>query len=194
MIDFSKTLGSNNTKNQPIVIYRSKEEAERATGYFVVGTLRVTQRLADAIQRYVWSNGITTFTRENKRKTSSNYYTLKFTLKLYYKDALKDNSTKYGWVERGHHKGSFNSLLKPTVFRRVTNEHGETERFSYPPNPETVAKYEAILEKTPDLNQLYFWICRKYPSEILGMSYSTVMPEYLKEKEFDIDEYSDFYD
>lgn len=193
MVDFKKVFGKgreSEDKNKPkIVLYKSKYEAEADTGYFSIGSLFVTAALADKIRRYILSNGLLTYNRENKRKTSDNYYTLNFTLKLYYKDAYRDNSTKYGYIDCVGHAGNLKHLLKGNSFRRL-DEFGEAESFHYPPPPENVTKYDAVKEKTPEFIQLYFWICQKYPSEIINMSYSKIRPSYLNN--LHIDEACDF--
>lgn len=196
MIDFNKAFGKSNepseTDKPKIVIHRSQAEAEAETGYFYISSMIVSAKVADAIRDFVNSKGLRTYTRENKRKTSNNYYTLKFTLKLYYIDPYRNNATKYGWIDHRGHEGNFKSSLKGTTFRRL-DKFGEYESFHHGPSQETVAKYEEIWEKTPDLKQLYFWICQKYPSHIKDISYTKIKPAYLNDDDEDF-AYGDEFD
>ena len=184
MINFNKEPED---KDKPkIVIYKSKEEAEAETGYFSIDSIVVKARLGDAIRAFVIGKGLVTYMRKNKRKTSNNFYTLKFTLKLYYINPYSNNGTKYGYIDGVGHQGNFKSLMKGNTFRRV-DKFGESESVHYGPSSETVAKYDEVFEKTPDLKQLYFWICQKYPTEIIDMSYTRIKPSYLNDTELNED-------
>jgi hypothetical protein len=155
------------------VIYRSREEAERETGYFSVYYLKMDEELSKRVCDYITSAGLTTYMRENKRKTSLNYYTLNFILRLYYKDPKSDLSIKYGILSAHGALG----WLKPGLATKrssYTNRSGEfpVERiFVHGPSQDHLDEVEALEEKTPDLDQMYFWICRKYPDGILWVSY-----------------------
>lgn len=160
---------------KPIVLYRSKEEAESDSGYFRVNAMMISARLAKKIHTYIEQEGLLTFLRENVHKTSSNYYTLKFTLKLYYTDPEKDFSTKHGWLTAGETLG----WMKPSLEHayRMKSRNGPSILGGLRSEQEkTIAKYEELKKTTPDLTQVYFWICRKYPQEIIHMDYSTDVP------------------
>lgn len=196
MLDFNKAFGKPSEpsdKDKPkIVIHRSQAEAEAETGYFYISSMIVSAQVADAIRDFVNRKGLRTYTRENKRKTSNNYYTIKFTLKLYYIDPVRNNATKYGWIDHRGHEGNLKSSVKGTTIR-MRDKYGEYESFYHGPSQEAVAKYEEIWEKTPDLKQLYFWICQKYPSHIKDMSYTKTKPSYLNDDDEDF-AYGDEFD
>jgi hypothetical protein len=160
---------------QDNVFYTSKEEAERQTGYFYIGSLGIRPALANKIDAFINKNGIVTYSRESKRKTSFNQYTLNFTLLRYYKDPKRDLSEKYSVIS---HRGALGYLklgltTKRTYVSELACGHPGGKTFVHGPTESGVAKYEEIKAKTPELSQMYFWICRKYPSGIIFMSYAT---------------------
>lgn len=193
MIDFGKAFGTNKDdedKNKPEMVYfKSKQEAERETGYFKVSSIQVTPELAKSILSFVQRNGLQTYARENKKKTSYNHYTLKFTMRNYYINGQSGNDYKYCWIERGVTQGNLTSLVKTNIVRR-TDADGETVRTMYGPSDMDTFQYDLVKSKTPDLNQLYFWICQKYPSHLKRMTYSRIMPSYLEGVELDTDDYN----
>ncbi|EKN6043337.1 hypothetical protein [Yersinia enterocolitica] len=66
------------------VLFKTKEEAEVQTGYFSVSSLMITLDLARKISSYIASNGLTTFSQPNQKKTCDNTYTLNITPKIYH--------------------------------------------------------------------------------------------------------------
>ncbi|WP_122340012.1 hypothetical protein [Pseudomonas caricapapayae] len=193
MIDLGKAFGTkkdDEDKDKPEMVYfKSKEEAERETGYFKVWSIQITPELADSIFDYVRRTGIRTYARENKKKTAYNHYTLKFIMRNYYVNPQSDNSYKYCWIERGGAEGIYSSLTKSSIETRVDGK-GELIRTEYSPSDQDVFKYDLIKSKTPDLNQLYFWICRKYPSHLKSMTYDRIRPSYLEGVEAEFDDYN----
>ncbi|KTB91602.1 hypothetical protein AO073_01640 [Pseudomonas syringae ICMP 11293] len=194
MIDFNDAFGSKKVdldKDKPEMVYfKSKEEAERDTGFFRVSAIQVTPELARSILSFVQGNGLQTFALISKKKTSYNHYTLKFTMRHYYAYPQQGNDYKYCWIERGGRQGDLTSLVKTTITRR-TDANGEVVRTEYGPSDENTFKYELVKSKTPDLNQLYFWICQKYPSQLKRMTYHRIRPSFLEGIEAEFDDYNE---
>ncbi|RMO65374.1 hypothetical protein ALQ37_200134 [Pseudomonas syringae pv. aptata] len=192
MINFNDVFGTKKVdqdKNKPEMVYfKNKEEAERETGYFKVSSIQVTPELAKSILSFVQRNGLQTFAQISKKKTSYNHYTLKFTMRQYYASPGRGNHYKYCWIERGVTQGNLTSLRKTTITRR-TDANGEIVRTEHGPSEMDSFQYDLVKSKTPDLNQLYFWICQKYPNHLKRMSYERIMPSYLEGVELTVDDY-----
>ncbi|MEN4750721.1 hypothetical protein ABEH28_13240 [Pseudomonas sp. Ps21-P2] len=193
MINFNDAFGTKKVdqdKNKPEMVYfKNKEEAERETGYFRVSSIQVTPELARSILSFVQGNGLQTFAQISKKKTSYNHYTLKFTMRHYYASPGKGNGYKYCWIERGVTQGNLTSLRKTTITRR-TDANGEIVRTEHGPSEMDSFQYDLVKSKTPDLNQLYFWICQKYPSQLKRMTYNRIRPSYLEGVEAEFDDYN----
>lgn len=127
------------------IIFVSKEEAEQKTGYFFVDSILITCSLYEKIDEYINKNGLMTYCRSNLAKTSNNTYTLNFTLKHYYNRPDKPKN----YISKGGALGIYSKARDaiPIVF-------------------------EALQKRSPTIEDMYFWIARKYPSHILWMKYS----------------------
>jgi hypothetical protein len=120
------------------VYFNSQESVERTTGkHLSVHILIVSRELGCRISDYVSRAGLSTYYRQNLRKTSSNTYTVRFTLRQYF-------FTENLWIVG---QGRYGFAKDDTVIERLNRE-------------------------TPTLTDLYFWICRKYRSDIRRMRYS----------------------
>lgn len=124
------------------VIYRSREEAEKDTGYFSVGAVKITADLGSRLWSYLQKERLNTWFGENKAQTSENLYTLKFTLRAY---------STYAWLNRGSARG-------------------------YLKRHQASREYEALMKRTPDLDEIYFCICRKYPEDVITVQYQRQPP------------------
>lgn len=150
------------------VIYRSREEAEKETGYFSVSAVKVTADLSERICSYIRAEGLQTYTRENKRKTSYNYYTLKFTLRLYYKTSSK-NKYQFGWLTDQAALGHLKPRLANFGFPIPAGGGGIVKNLA----AEAAKEHEDLKKRTPEFEQMYFWICRKYPGDVITVRYRT---------------------
>lgn len=148
-----------------LIHFRSAEEAQRKTGKFAVGKMIVTDRLGVRIEDYIRNKGISTYRRQNKNKTSNNTYTLNFVVRNYFD---KENY----WLTAGGNEGH---LGFETASRTQYIEQKGTFRRTkliHRPSISAQEKFNRIARDTPSLTEIYFWICRKYPTEILAVDYS----------------------
>ena len=150
--------------NDPkMVLFASKERAEARTGFFRVSSLMISCELAERISAYIARNKLQTFYRKNKRGTSNNRYTLNFTLKQYvHIENPKAYLSKPGALGPNPNK-RLNIGINPTPaeasLRAIFMANREQER--------------ELRARSPTLEQMYFWIVRKYPEDLLWMDYST---------------------
>lgn len=147
------------------VIFTSAEEAQKRTGKFSVFSLKISSRLARLILEYIRKEGLSTWNRDNKAKTSYNTYTLKFTVREY-------TSTDYAWISTGGRAGRLKSTLMRHYFQQSEEEKAANIRRPIPRETRSVERYNATLLKTPSLTELYFWIAKKYPTEVLVVNCS----------------------
>lgn len=148
------------------VLFRTKEEAEAQTGYFRVSSLMITCELAAKVSSYISRNQLSTFSQPNQRKTCHNTYTLNFTLKQYHHtEKPKAYLSKPGAV--GYYKNTLET-------RRYRINPGSPESYVsvHPPTDENLERFEALNKRSPTLEQMYFWIVRKYQNDILWMDFS----------------------
>ncbi|MDV2865625.1 hypothetical protein [Phytobacter ursingii] len=148
------------------VLFKTKEEAEAQTGYFSVSSLMITHDLARKIYSYISSNGLTTFSQPNQKKTCNNTYTLNFTLKIYHNtDKPKAYISLPGAI------GYYKHTLETRVSR--INPGSPTEQIiTHYPSDDNLRKFEELKARSPTLEQIYFWIVQKYPHDLLWMDYS----------------------
>lgn len=137
-------------------LYCSVEEAEARTGYFYVESVKITIGLALQIHSYVYHEGVDTHIGVNQAHTSQNTYTCNFCLKMYHYNG-QANPNAYAYLDRrgawGNYKG-----------------------------PGSEQKRAALADRTPSLEQMFFWICRKYPDDVLWLNFSLEKPRapYIK--------------
>lgn len=165
--------------NPKKVLFKTKEAAEAQTGYFRVSSLMITNELAAKVDSYISSNGLRTFSQPNKRKTSHNTYTLNFTLKQY-----RDTENPKSYLSKPGAVGYYKSTIKTEVYRI---NPGSTESYVsvHPPRDENIEKYESLKARSPTLEQMYFWIVRKYPNDLLWMDFS-MKPNNISNADSDI--------
>lgn len=160
-------FGNSSKPTKGVVLFTNKEEAESKTGYFSVSSLMITSELADIILNYINKEKLTTWLGSNKAQTCYNTFTLNFTLKRY------DNKDKpRSYLSKPGAWGNYNSQLK-TRRVRVNPGHPGSYVAVHPPSDQIVADFEELSDRSPTLEQMYFWISRKYPQGILWMQYAT---------------------
>lgn len=145
--------------HRKVVIFTSREDAERETGYFDVSSLMVSESLEEILLRFIQKNGLATYTQVNQSKTGFIYNTLNFTLKTYHSDEKRAYLTSNG--RRGH----FKSL------KDRPQDNGEKPKITLT-SDRPHREYARLKKVTPKFDQMYFWIAKKYPKDILWMSYS----------------------
>lgn len=150
---------------QPIVLHTSAQEAKAETGYFSISSLMITDNLGKRIEDYLTQNKLVTWRGENQAQTSSNTYTVKFKLCHYCREQYSQRP--YYLISHGGAYGNYNRL-KGTKLEKNSPSTGWVNKMR-----EDMYRKE---EDTPTTDQLYFWIAKKYPGDILGMSYHTKDP------------------
>jgi len=131
------------------VIFLSKEVAEKKTGYFSVDSILITRSLYKKIAEYTRKNQLETWHGSNQAGTCHNTHTLNFTLKYYHNFSSKPKI----YISNRGALGPYNKMYK---------EYPESAPISL----------EKLQEKSPTIEDMYFWIARKYPKDILWMKYS----------------------
>lgn len=134
-------------------LYCSAEEAEARTGYFDVQSVKITVELARQIRSYLTRENLVTHQGVNQAHTSDNTYTCKFCLKIY-QDYGQGRSGAYAYIDG---RGAWG-------YRKHMDSKKVAERMS------------DLEAKTPSLKQIYFWICQKYPDQILWLNFSVEKP------------------
>lgn len=167
---------------QKIVIFRSKEEAEAATGYFSVSSIMITMKLSDKISMFIQKNGLQTFSQPNQAKTSRNSYTLNFTHKRF--DSYNETKPR-AYLSKPGAVGYYKQTIE-TRRSRVNPGRPDSFMVEHKPQEHALKEFQALQERSPSLEQMYFWIARKYPREILWMEYSMEDPS-LNSKDYDDD-------
>ncbi|MBB6262702.1 hypothetical protein FHS77_003290 [Paenochrobactrum gallinarii] len=128
----------------------------------------ITWDLADKLYGFV--AGLSTFSQPNQAKTCHNTYTLNFTLKRYH-----DPEKRRAYLSKPGAIGYYKHTLKTKRYR-INPGHPDSYVSVHPPKEEDLKKFEDLQERTPSLEQMYFWIARKYPRDILWMDYSMKDP------------------
>jgi hypothetical protein len=148
-----------------IVIFTSRESAEAKTGYFSVSSIMITWALSHKIYRYISEKDLITFSQVNQAKTSRNTYTLNFTLK-HYEDSEKQRAYLSGKGALGYYKDT----LKTKGYM-LNDDYIDDE-----PMDRDLLAFKRLETRSPSLEQMYFWICRKYPRDILWVDCQTERP------------------
>lgn len=145
--------------------YLSKEDAERKTGKFKVNEMEISLRLYSIIHDYINREGLYTWQLRHGGAKTSATHTCKFTLK-YYRGDNKDRA----YIENGGARGIYSYSLKT---RRYVNNPGTAmeSRSTVKPTQESLDKFEEVENRTPDINQIYFWIAKKYSDDLFWVSY-----------------------
>lgn len=152
-----------------IPLFKSKEEAERETGHFSVSCIKITSALSDRISAYLGRENLRTWNSADHTKRYRASYTFKFEIKDYHKDK-SGNVVNYAYIRKGCEYGDHKSAIEHSI--SMYGGGGLT------PSEELHKDHELLRvrekkKRTPDLEKLYFWICRKYPKDILWVDYST---------------------
>lgn len=152
------------------VIFRSKEEAEAETGHFSVSSIMITWELADKISTFIGKEKLSTFSQPNQAKTCHNTYTLNWTLKRY-----NDPEKKRAYLASPGAIGYYKHTLKTKRYR-INPGSPDSYIHEHKPKEEDVQKFKELEERTPSIEQMYFWIVQKYSRDILWMDYSQKAP------------------
>ncbi len=156
---------------QPIVLHTSAQEAKAATGYFSISSLMITDDLGKRVEDYLTQNKLVTWTGQNQAHTSWNTYTVNFKLCHYCREHYAEHP--YYLISHGGAYGDYNRFrgtkLEKSGFLSDWNNRRREEMYRKE-------------KSTPTTDQLYFWIAKKYPRGILGMSYHTKDPLILAAK------------
>lgn len=145
--------------------YLSKEEAERKTGKFKVNEIEISTALYSIVHKYIFREGLYTWQLQHGRAKTRAIHTCKFTLK-YYRGDTKERA----YIASGGALGIYSQSLKTRRYVNNPDTARET-RSVVEPTQEALDKFKIIEDKTPDINQMYFWIAKKYPSDIFLVSY-----------------------
>ena len=153
---------SKNTK----VLFRTQEEAELETGFFSVFSLMITCELSEKIGQYLSRCNLETFSQPNQAKTSWNTYTLNFTLKSY-----RDGDNRRAYLSKPGALGYYKNTIARQKFRNNPGTASESISFQHP-KEEDLNNFADLQERSPTILQMYFWIVRKYPNDLIWMDYS----------------------
>ena len=154
--------------NKKVVIFKDLKEAQLKTGYFSVSTIMIRTNLADRIETFIHERRLSTFSQNNQAKTAACIYTLNFTLKKYFEGSKAYISSPGALGYYKHTLQTRSYTMNPETPKEYVAVH--------PPSKESIETLTALRERTPSMMDIYFWIARKYPTDILWMDYRTEEP------------------
>lgn len=148
-----------------VVFFTSREAAEAETGFFRVSNLMLSEDLEARMKAFIREQGLETWVCETQTKTGWHSHTLNFRLTTY-----QDPDKRAYLSDRGA-LGSYKSAaVKPAEPSGGFMLVDRTKRHQ---------KYLDLKERTPEFDQMYFWIAAKYPRDILWMDYTLERPDWL---------------
>lgn len=143
----------------------NQEDAERETGKFEVDEMEISLDLHHKIYDFIFRQGIYTWSLRHGGAKTRATHTCNFTLSLYNGD-----TGDRAFLKRGGAVGQYKNSLKTK--RYLDNPRTQSERLTIvKPTEDALKKFEDVKSKTPDINQMYFWIANKYPCDILWIRY-----------------------
>lgn len=158
-------------------IYTSRADAEAKTGHFSLSSVKITTDLGIKISEYLRHEGFVTHDGVNQRHTSQNTYTLRFCLKMYsFTDKSSGEHKHYAYLDGSGRYGYMYQYGDDYKYAYVEDAPiGERHKKVY--TGAASAKIEKLRAHTPSLEQMYFWICRKYPAHLLWADCSHNPPD-----------------
>lgn len=153
-------------------IYHSLAAAKQKTGHFSLYSIKMSQELGLIVLDFIRREGLVTHTGVNQRHTSDNTYTSRFCLKMYAVHEKKTNTyAHYAYLDGRGALGYMYQYGEDEKLQRVEGAPlGKTWQMVH--TGEASRKIEELRARTPTLEQMYFWICRKYPEHVLWVNCS----------------------
>lgn len=153
------------------VFFRSKAEAEAESGYFSISSLMISSELGEKISEYLARNDLITFSQPNKSKSANNSYTLNFTLKQYH-----DVQKARAYISTPGAIGYYKHLFKGGSVSLGSKDDKFSSRFRELETKE-FEKFKILQDRSPTLEEMYYWIVQKYRKDIIWMDYSCSNPK-----------------